>query len=261
MNKKIWVIMLLISILISACDKPVRATLPPGPDQTWIDDPLPNSTIPQLPYKIVFHGASFVGVTEFEVQIDGVVLASVPPISSGSGGPNYGTMFLGEYEWTPPAPGTYQLKVRARANGQFSSPDQIQVTVSGGELIIIPPLQIPVTVSGDELIIIPPLPIIKECTFTALINQFCRLGPGMGYEAIDNFVVHQSASIIGQSTDDFFWYVYGPNYGELCTVPKAERFGETDGDCAEQPRFTPIPLPSPTPTLEPTPCPAGIPCP
>jgi len=246
MNKKIWIIILLLSILITACDKPVRATLPPGPDQTWIDAPLPNSTIPQLPYKIVFHGASFVGVTEFEIQIDGVVLASVPPISSGSGGPTYGTMFLGEYEWTPSAPGTYQIKVRARGNGQYSSPDQIQVTVSGAELKIISAL---------------PMEIIKECTFTAIINQFCRLGPGMGYEAIDNFVVSQSASIIGQSTDDFFWYVYGPNYGELCTVPKAERFGEADGDCAEQPRFTPIPLPSPTPTLEPTPCPAGVPCP
>ncbi|MCJ7735583.1 MAG: hypothetical protein MUP11_13675 [Anaerolineales bacterium] len=246
MKSKIWVIIILISILISACDKPVRATLPPGPNQTWIDAPLDGSTLPLLPYKLVFHGASFVGVTEFEVQVDSVVMATVPPISSGSGGQQYGTMFLGEYEWTPPAPGIYLITVRAKGNGQFSSPDQVQITVSGGELKIISPM---------------PMELVQECIYTALINQFCRLSSGIGYEAVDNFVAGQSAPIIGQSTDDFFWYVYGPNYGELCTVPKAERFGETDGDCAEQPRFTPIPLPSPTPTLEPTPCPAGVPCP
>ena len=243
MKSKIWIIILLISVLISACDKPVRATPAPGPSQTWIDAPLPNSTIPQLPYKVVFHGASFVGVTEFEVQLDGIVIATVPPISQGSGGSVYGTLFLGEYEWTPTAPGTYLIKVRARGNGQFSPPDQVEVTVLGGDF---------------EYLALPPL---EECTYTALINQFCRRGPGSGYMAIDNFVPGQTAPIIGQSTDGFFWYVYGPNYGELCTVPTNEKYGETDGNCDQLARFTPIPLPSPTPTLGPTPCPAGIPCP
>ena len=109
-----------------------------GPSQTWIDAPLHNSNLPLLPYKLVFHGASFVGVTEFEIQINGALIGTVPPVSSGSGGPQYGTLFLGEYEWTPPAPGTYLVQVRAKGNGQFSSPDQVQVTVNGGKITSLP---------------------------------------------------------------------------------------------------------------------------
>ncbi len=261
MKAKIWIIIGILSIVLAACDQPKRATAlptsPPGPSQTWIDAPLHNSTIPLLPYKLVFHGASFVGVTEFEIQINGALIGTVPPVSSGSGGPQYGTLFLGEYEWTPPAPGTYLIQVRAKGNGQFSSPDQVQVTVSGGKSTPVPFEPIPTPTNT--------LVEVKHCKYTAIISHFCRLGPGMGYEAIDNFVPGQSAPIVGQSTDGFFWYVHGPNYGELCTVPTAPNFGESDGDCDELPRFTPMPLPTPTktrePTREPTPCPAGVPCP
>lgn len=250
MKRKIWVIILFISILISACDKPVRATVPPGPSQTWIDAPLDGSTLSLAPYTVVFHGASFVGMTEFEIRINGALVATVPPISQESGGAVYGTLFLGEYNWVPQAPGTYLITVRAKGNGVYSPPDQVQVTIEGGKEKDFPAEapQEPMAVAGD-------------CIHTAITNLFCRVGPGSFYDAIDNFVAGQSAPIIGQSTDGIFWYVIGPNYGEICTVPKAERFGETDGDCGEQPRFTPIPLPSPTPTPEPTPCPAGVPCP
>ncbi len=82
---------------MAACNGPVRATPAPGPSQTWIDAPLNGSILPLSPYKVVFHGASFVGVTEFEVKINGAVIATVPPISQGSGGAVYGTIFLGEY--------------------------------------------------------------------------------------------------------------------------------------------------------------------
>ncbi len=280
MKAKIWIILGILSIVLAACDQPKRATAlptsPPGPSQTWIDAPLHNSTIPLLPYKLVFHGASFVGVTEFEIQINGALIGTVPPVSSGSGGPQYGTLFLGEYEWTPPAPGTYLIQVRAKGNGQFSSPDQVQVTVSGGKITPLPFESIPtptdtlIEIQQSTFTPIPfePIPTptntlveVMQCKHTAIISHFCRLGPGMGYEAIDNFVPGQSAPIVGQSTDGFFWYVQGPNYGELCTVPTAPKFGESDGNCDQLPRFTPKPLPTPTNTPEPTPCPAGVPCP
>ena len=250
MKRKIWIILVWICIFLVACDGPVRATPAPGPSQTWIDAPLDGSTLALAPYTVVFHGASFVGVTEFEVRVDGVVLAITTPISGGSGGPNYGTLFLSEYVWTPPAPGTYIISVRAKGNGGYSPYDQAQVTIEGGKQV-----DLPAEVPQDSMA------ETGQCIFTAAINLFCRLSSGSLYLAVDNFIAGQTAPIAGQSTDDFFWYVYGPNYGELCTVPKAERFGEADGDCDDQPRFTPMPLPSPTPTLEPTPCPAGIPCP
>jgi hypothetical protein len=220
----------------------------PGPSQVWIDAPLPYSTIPLLPYKLVFHGASFVGLTEFEIKIDGTVITTTPPVSSGSGGPNYGTMFLGEYTWHPPGPGTYLISIRALGNGEYSPPALVEVTVSGGKEI-----DLPAAKPTDT----PPVEI-QQCIYTALINQFCRRSSGSGYEAIDNFVIGQSALVVGISVDGYFWYVVGPNYGEVCTVPTAPRFGETTGPCEEKPRYTPIP--SPTPTLIPTPCPAARPC-
>lgn len=229
MKTRMGIILGLISIIFAACEKPIQTlvvpTSPPGPSQTWIDAPLPNSNLPLLPYKLVFHGASFVGVTEFEIEVNGSLEASVPPISTGSGGSQYGTMFMGEYNWNPPAPGTYLIQVRAKGNGAFSSPDQVQVTVGGG---------------GFEPM--DPTPErVKECIYTALINQFCRRGPGTGFSQTDHFVPEQTAPIIGQSPDGFFWYVIGPNYGEVCTVPVDASFGEASGDCEILPEITPIP--------------------
>jgi len=138
MKTMIWIIIGLISIFFAACDGPIETlafpTSPPGPNQTWIDAPLPNSTLPLLQYKLVFHGASFVGVTEFEIKINGVAEAAVPPLTSSSGGSQYGTLFTGEYNWNPPAPGIYLILVRAKGNGIYSSPDQVQVTVDGNLL-------------------------------------------------------------------------------------------------------------------------------
>ncbi len=231
---------------MSACDlpleTPVRSTIVPGPSQTWIDSPLQDSKLPMQPFELEFHGASFVGVTEFEVQINGVVIATVPPSSSGSGGSQYGTLFYGKYLWTPPASGIYQIKVRAKGNSQFSSPDQVQVTVNGDKLGFVALTYTPSPTPTAAL------EKAKECTFTAFVNLFCRIGSGQVYEAIDSFVPNQTASVFGQSTDDFYWYVIGPNFGEECTVPKDSQLGETTGDCNEKPRFTPIPTPVPTKT-------------
>ena len=256
MKTKLFILLGVISLLLGGCDSPQRTALPtdsPGPSQTWIDAPQPNSTLPLLPYNLIFHGASFVGVTEFEVKINGNLVASVPPLSSGSGGPNYGTLFLGEYLWSPSSPGIYLISVRAKGNGQFSAPDQIQITIKGGKETDISLEPIP---SPTETLV-----EFSQCTYIAIINHFCRLGPGTGYEGVDNFVPDQSAPVIGQSSDGYFWYVIGPNYGEVCTVPKAERFGKTEGDCDQLVRFTPMPLPTPTNTPVPTACPAGVPCP
>jgi hypothetical protein len=225
----------LISIIFTACEKPIKTlvvpTPPPGPSQTWIDAPLPNSNLPLQPYNLVFHGASFVGITEFEIEINGTVEAIVPPISTSSGGAQYGTLFMSEHKWDPPAPGTYLIQVRAKGNGSLSPPDQVQVIISDSDF------------ESDNTT--PPIKVNKECSYTALINQFCRQGPGSGFTEIDNFVPEQTASVIGQSIDGFFWYVIGPNYGEVCTVPVDDGFGEVSGDCEILPLFTPMPEESP----------------
>ena len=231
MRTRIGILLGLITIVITACEKPfptlVVPTDPPGPSQTWIDAPLPNATLSLKPYTLVFHGASFVGIDEFEIEINGSVEASVPPLSTGSGGSQYGTMFMSEYSWDPPAKGTYLIQIRSKGNGSYSPPAQVQVTVGGSDF------------DKDENT--PPIKEVEECTYTASINHFCRRGPGSGFTEIDNFVPEQSAPVIGQSPDGFFWYVIGPNYGEVCTVPVDDGFGVVFGDCEILPAFTPIP--------------------
>lgn len=235
MKTKIWIIFGLISIILTSCEKPkttfFRPTSPPGPSQTWIDAPLPNANLPLLPYKLVFHGASFVGITEFEIKVNGNAEATVPPSGTGSGGSQYGTLFLGEYTWNPPAPGTYLIELRTKVNGIYSPPAQVQVSVA-----------------SDGFEPADPTPSVKEaqeCVYTALINHFCRRGPGLEFEGIDNFVPEQDAPVIGQSTDGLFWYVLGPNYGDVCTVPVDNGFGEVSGACETLARFTPMPTPPP----------------
>lgn len=236
MKTRIWVVFGLISIILASCDMPTKTlvapTSPPGPSQTWIDAPLPNANLPLLPYKLVFHGASFVGVTEFEIKINGNPETTVPPGSTGSGGSQYGTLFLGEYTWNPPAPGTYLIEVRAKGNGAYSSPDQVQVTIAGGDFEAADPT--------------PSVKEAKECIYTAIINHFCRRGPGLEYEEIDSFIPEQIAPVIGRSIDGYFWYVIGPNSGELCTVPGDDGFGEVSGECETLPKFTPMPTSQPT---------------
>ncbi len=237
MKTRIWIVFGLISIVLGACVRPdatpVRPTLPPGPSQTWIDAPLDNATLPLHEYKLVFHGASFVGITEFEIKINGNAEAVVPPLSTGSGGSQYGTLFLAEYNWNPPSPGEYLIQVRAKGNGVYTLPDQVKVFIASDGFEPANP-----TPAAEEA---------KECTFTAEINQFCRLGPSMGFEAIDNFIPGQSAPVLGESTEGLFWYVLGPNYGGLCTVSTEPEFGAVNGDCEILPRFTPMPPPPESP--------------
>lgn len=124
--KKTFLISTLAILLASAS----ACTPTPAPQsQTWIDKPLQNMTLPVAPYTIGFHAASLNGITDFEVSVNGVVEANVPPQMTGPGG-NGTTLFYAEHVWTPPGPGSYQIQVRAM-NGYsvYGPPAQVDVTV------------------------------------------------------------------------------------------------------------------------------------
>lgn len=131
MTVKRWIFIVILILGLTACEgSPDVADMRiEGQSQTWIDAPLPNSTIPKLPYKLIFHGASASGIAEFEVLINGVSTTKVLPSSAEMNG----TLFFGELMWTPGAPGTYLIEVKAIGNEQDSSSDQVYVTVLGEE--------------------------------------------------------------------------------------------------------------------------------
>jgi CSLREA domain-containing protein len=99
--------------------------------------------------------------------------------------------------------------------------------------------------------------VTRACEYVAKVNLFCRAGPGGDYKDLDSLTPGQMAPVVGQSTDGNYWYVLGPLSGRECTVPQAERFGETSGDCDDLPRFTPAPLPTRAPTPTDTATPVG----
>jgi hypothetical protein len=233
-----------------------------SPLQAWIDAPLNNSNIPLSPYKVIFHGAGTSGVDEFELQINGIVVATIPGTPSQLNGSIAETLILGEYLWTPPAPGTYLLSVRAVNQDDFSPEDRVQVIVDGERA-----KEIPTTTTAPTFTPTPtltptqtPTPTVREpveCIFTASMGLNCREGPGINFNYIDSFVAGQSAVVVGQSTAGYHWYVLGPNNGLVCAVSNDPTYGNTEGDCEEKPRFTPPPTPTNTPEPTATESPLG----
>jgi len=87
----------------------------------------------------------------------------------------------------------------------------------------------------------------KICSFTAITNLFCRLGPGMfAYHEIDSFTPNQVGEVLGISPDGNFLQVMGANNAMPCYVPYEEKFGFVNGDCENLPVLDPPPTPAPT---------------
>jgi hypothetical protein len=94
------------------------------------------------------------------VQINGALLEESAPIGTGSGGPVYHTLFLGESLWTPAQPGTYLIQVSSKAGGDpFSAPAFAEVTVLGDfELKAVTPPAIISLTPTPGLPVYPPPP-------------------------------------------------------------------------------------------------------
>ncbi|TAK14460.1 MAG: hypothetical protein EPO32_01570 [Anaerolineae bacterium] len=225
-----------------------------GP-QAWIDAPVSGQTLhlSSAPFEVVVHGNAASGVTGVELSVNGQVLAKTNP-------PNGSEPFTYiVFDWTPPAPGTYQLSARAQAGELYGSPAQVEVIVvveDSGEAPSFP--------------LSPTLAVESEhagCQYTALVNLFCRSGPGRIYPDLDDFVANQIAPVVGILADQSHVQVLGPNFGAACFVPLGADFGQLSGDCNDLPMVTAPPPPTftPSPTPEPlatsTPRPTSTPVP
>lgn len=162
---KTLVLLVLLSALVVACGpgSPAPVDALPGLS-AWIDAPLDGSTIPQAAYNIVFSAASSNGAVEqFEIQINGIAEDSVAPMyESVEGDAKY---YYSEYNWLPPAPGTYLIEVRAISGDEMGLYSQAEVMVDGVEVAVEPqPDEEPGEEEDHFLIGIP------------LQNSNCRLG-------------------------------------------------------------------------------------
>jgi hypothetical protein len=118
-------------LVLGGCEFPAPTPTPPAITGTWIDAPESGSTILLAPYTLVFHSSSLMGMDVFEVWIEGELISSVPPKTTGPGG-SQGTLFMADYEWHPPDPGVYKIEVRPLdQDGNYGPTARAGVTVLG----------------------------------------------------------------------------------------------------------------------------------
>lgn len=227
----IFTIFVLLGAACGPTPTPPTPTPEPGPSQVWITTPASGVTLPMAPVGLEFEGASFVGVTEFEIRVNGSVDATVAPLGSSSCGANCGTKFFGEYLWTPPGIGTYTIALRALGNGQYSQSVEINIKIENvvevepGEEIPALPTPTPILPLPEaELPVLPtstPLPeviIPEKVIVTGLQNANCREGGGNEYEIVDTLMKDQSAEAIAMSEDGFYVKIIGPYLKIECWV-------------------------------------------
>lgn len=257
----LFIILCILGFCCAGCE--LEAKIPPmlvsePATQTWIDAPLDGSTIPLAPYQIIFHAASSSGLTRIELLINGQIVNSWTPEGNQ-------TIFADTYDWLPPAPGTYLIEVRSSESNASGLPAQARIHVIHQEEMAtetFTPTPKESTPTSTPTRTVTPTPTTAErqpCEVKALANLFCRQGPGRSFEPEYSFTPGQSATVIGRSEDGFFWYVIGPNFGKMCTVPNDTKLIEVIGDCDQLPRFTPMATPSATATPTATPTPTETP--
>ncbi len=223
--------------LISACNYPGDSTptaTPKPQSYIYLDAPLDGSSIPMESYKLVFHGM-VVPPYEYEVSINGIVVGTAEPVPKSE--PNQSGFFsYGEYLWTSLVPGLYTIKVGITGDWE-DTPAQAQVMIPF-------PNEVEENQPNHLIATKTSTPEPQACTLIALVNLFCR--PGPGYDPVDEFTPEQSASVVAQSK--FLWQVIGVNFGERCTVPKAENLVRVEQNefCENLPLFIPPATPVPT---------------
>jgi hypothetical protein len=228
MNKRfpsylIKVLVLMVSMLTVSCGPQNLAASAP---QSWIDAPLPASTIPLAPYQITAHAGFPSGISQFELTITGQEPVIIPAAADQAGQ----TLVYINHMWTPPAPGIYLIQVRAAGpDGAYGQVVEAQVQV------------------GDLPEAVTSTPAAQACTWTAAVNIFVREGPGASIypeiTAVESGIV---LPVIGQSQDGQFWVVQVE--GKSGYVPKAERYGQASGNCDVPPLTdpaTPVPTDAP----------------
>ncbi len=202
-------LMIFLSVSCAPASTIVPEDIPSGPS-AWIDAPLDGSTIPLAPYSVVSHASDVTGISAFELKVNGQIVGTETVTGDQVGQ----TIAHTTQDWSPPAPGTYLLEIRAaNGNGDYGPSAFAQIQV------------------GDIAEVGTPIPVAQACAWTAAVNVFVREGPGASiYPEITAVEAGQTFPVIGQSQDQQFWAIE-VQPGSVGYVPKAERFGGVTGDC------------------------------
>jgi hypothetical protein len=257
---RVLVLCFILVGLLSACDVPTPTGQPvaaaQGGPAAWIDAPLNGSTLPLAPYEVVVHCNVPSGVARVELSVDGEVLLSNAPSDTTQ------SLVTIRQAWTPPAPGNYTLRARARdAAGVWSEYATAVVTVGEAAAPTMTPAPIPI-------LTLPPEPTICTPSATFIGDGSCRAGPAMDHAVVTVFSPGQTALVDGRNGDGSWWRVVIPGTSEHCwasvaavVLDCAGSVGAVEGPTQPPPTATPVSVPTSIPTLAPTWTPTPIPAP
>jgi pSer/pThr/pTyr-binding forkhead associated (FHA) protein/uncharacterized protein YraI len=163
-----------------------------------ITAPLSGSQV-QLnsPVTVQATGSDPAGVVRMELWVSGLKIAeSISPVAQGQ------PTFTSSFQWTPEAPGTYTLEIKAfNERGGVNAPTLITVTVAGNTPT---PTNTPTETATPE----PPTPTVPTTPMlTTQTDLNVRLGPATEYDLLGLLPSGATAEIIGRSEDGQWWQI------------------------------------------------------
>jgi hypothetical protein len=235
----ILTLILAAAVLLAGCDV---NQLNGGQTTSWIDAPLNNSSLPLGLVKVISHSSDQAGIAQVELSVNGTVIRTDANQDTSQ------TLVVMGQDWTPSAPGTYTLQVRAQNTaGHWSDYALVNVTVEGmptntfTPVATSTPTQIPSSTST---------PTSSAPTFTLVENAFCRKGPDTSFSDVTAIPKGDTVDIQGVSEDGFWYFVFWKQFDVKCWV--AAHAGQASGNVQGVPVLvapntaTPKPLPEPT---------------
>jgi hypothetical protein len=263
MGSKKWILIITIIILLfSGCDQTTENRYKVGAEQkvnqTWIDFPLMNSTLPLGSYLIQFHGAVQSAPCGFDVLINDDLHSTVSPILELSDK----NLIYGEVSWTPNTHGNFQIEVRTICQNIPDSSAFVNIFIQGDDKVEstedIPALEISETKTPFPSATLAPTntptvtlsPTLSPTPQRPLVHvtrdTFCRLGPG--YPPLGILEVGEKAEIFARDFWTNYWFIENPtDPGVECWIWSA--YATPEGSTEGLPIYTPHPTFTPTQEL------------
>lgn len=239
-HRKVWALLVVLAIGGTSCggapsSTPAATASPPS--QVWILQPQDGAVLSvNKPHSIKFQGASFTGLDQFEVAVSDGQEWHVTPSTTGSGGPQYGTMFYGQVSWTPHTTGDFTISVRA-TNASGASPwSMVHVTV-----VEIPPKQKPTLTPAVRVTPTATLPLWHGL---AKMDANCRSGPGKAYDKTGFVARGATVEILGRDRTGAWLDLVNPNGKGVCWASSIAF--EVEFEMASLPVAAAPPPPAPT---------------
>ncbi|MCL4303048.1 MAG: FHA domain-containing protein [Anaerolineae bacterium] len=222
-----------------------------------ITAPTANSQVQiNVPVTVQATASDPSGVKRMELWVSNIKTAdAVSPVDQGQ------ATLTASFQWTPPAPGTYTLEVKAfNSQGQVSAPTTVTVNAVGESAAETPtPPPTPDTPT-------PTVPTNPSLTTKTDLNV--RSGPGTQYDLLGLLPAGVTVEIVGRDEARQWWQVrFSPaadGIGWVAADPAFSTTANVDNVAVAQAPPTPTGTPTPTDTPVPptsTPTVTNIPAP